>query len=202
MTQMTRVALALVLFLSPLVVVGQDKNSSQNSNNTVTIQAVVSQVKEALSNVQTKLTAKQLPPLKSVKLTLQTVATSKAGGKISFWVITIGGSVQKEASQEVVLELVPPKPGKPVNSSAETFTNALEDSILEAAQGVQGADQGSLPLELQNLTVTLGFTVTAEGAAGAKLTLTPVTLGISGQKDRKVVHRLEVAYSNTNSAKE
>jgi len=189
-----------VLFLSP--VVGQDKNSSQNSNNTVTIQAVVAQVKEALSNVQTKLTAKQLPPLKSVKLTLQTVATSKAGGKISFWVITIGGSLQKEASQEVVLELVPPKPGRPVNMSSETFTNALEDSILEAAQGVQGADQGSLPLELQNLTVTLGFTVTAEGAAGAKLTLTPVTLGISGQKDRKVVHRLEVAYSNTSSEKE
>jgi hypothetical protein len=201
MTQMTRIAIAMVFFLSPLIASGKDKKDAQNSNETVTIQAVVSQVKEALSNVQTKLTNKQLPPLKSVKLTLQTVATSKAGGKISFWVITIGGSLQKEASQEVVLELVPPKAGNPVNISSETFTKALEDSILDAAQGVQGADQGSLPLKLENLSVTLGFTVTAEGTAGAKLTLAPVTLDISGQKDKKVVHKLEVAYSNTSAEK-
>jgi hypothetical protein len=196
MTQMTRVMIAVMFFLSPVGALGNDKKDTTNPNESVTIQAVVSQVKEALSNVQTKLTNKQLPPLKSVKLTLQTVATSKAGAKISFWVITIGGSLQKEASQEVVLELVPPKAGNPVNISSESFTKALEDSILDVAQGVQGADQGSLPLKLQNLTVTLGFTVTAEGTAGAKLTLTPVTLDISGQKDKKVVHKLEVAYSN------
>ena len=181
---MTRmVSMALLAFLTaPQIGIAQDKKSAPNPNESVTIQAVVAQVKEALSNVQTKLTSKQLPPLKSVKLTLQTVATGKAGAKISFWVITIGGSIQKESTQEVVLELVPPKPGNPVNISSETFTKALEDSILDVAQGVQGTDQGSMPLQLNNLTVTLGFTVTAEGTAGAKLTLAPVTLDISGQK--------------------
>ena len=193
---MTRmVSMALLAFLAaPLIGIAQDKKSAPNPNESVTIQAVVAQVKEALSNVQTKLTNKQLPPLKSVKLTLQTVATGKAGAKISFWVITIGGSIQKESTQEVVLELVPPKPGNPVNISSETFTKALEDSILDVAQGVQGADQGNMPLQLNNLTVTLGFTVTAEGTAGAKLTLAPVTLDISGQKDKKVVQKLEVSY--------
>jgi hypothetical protein len=189
------VTMALLVFLAaPQIGIAQDKKSAPNPNESVTIQAVVAQVKEALSNVQTKLTNKQLPPLKSVKLTLQTVATGKAGAKISFWVITIGGSIQKESTQEVVLELVPPKPGNPVNISSETFTKALEDSILDVAQGVQGTDQGSMPLQLNNLTVTLGFTVTAEGTAGAKLTLAPVTLDISGQKDKKVVQKLEVSY--------
>ena len=148
-----------------------------------------------------KLAKNQLPPLKSVKLTLQTVATGKVGGKISFWVITIGRSLQKEASQEVVLELVPPKAGNPANISSESFTKALEDSILDAAQGIQGADEGTIPLKLNSLAVTLGFTVTAEGTAGAKLTLAPVTLDISGQKDKKVVHKLEVSYGSASTEK-
>ena len=201
MTKMWRVVVSLLLFVSPSIATAKDKNDVPNPNESITIQEVVAQVKEALSNVQTKLTNNQLPPLKSVKLTLQTVATSKGGAKISFWVITIGGSLQKEASQEVVLELVPPKPGNPANISSESFTKALEDSILDVAQGVQGADQGNLPLKLDNLSVTLGFTVTAEGTAGAKLTLAPVTLDISGQKDKKVVHKLEVSYGSASSEK-
>ena len=201
MTQMWRVVIPMLLVISPSIATAKDKKDAPNPNESVTIQAVVAQVKDALSNVQTKLTNNQLPPLKSVKLTLQTVATTKAGVKISFWVLTIGGSVQKEASQEVVLELVPPKPGNPANISSETFTKALEDSILNVAQGVQGADQGNLPLKLDNLSVTLGFTVTAEGEAGGKLTLAPVTLDISGQKDKKVVHKLEVSYGSASSEK-
>jgi hypothetical protein len=195
MSRMKRLVLLVFLVVAPGIGTAKDnKKDTPNPNESVTIQAVVAQVKEALSNVQTKLTNKQLPPLKSVKLTLQTVATGKAGAKISFWVLTIGGSIQKEATREVVLELVPPKPGNPVNISSETFTQALEDSILNVAEGVQGADQGSMPLKLDNLLVTLGFTITAEGTAGAKLTLAPITLDISGQLDKKVVHKLEVSY--------
>jgi hypothetical protein len=196
-----RIMLLTLLLVSPAIGSGKDDKNSASPNESVTIQAVVSQVKEALSNVQTKLAKNQLPPLKSVKLTLQTVATSKAGGKISFWVITIGGSLQKEASQEVVLELVPPKAGNPANISSESFTKALEDSIFDAAQGVEGAGEGTIPLQLNNLSVTLGFTVTAEGTAGAKLTLAPVTLDVSGQKDKKVVHKLEVTYGRATSEK-
>jgi len=201
MTKMWRVVFSILLFVSPSIATAKDKKDVANPNESVTIQEVVAQVKEALSNVQTKLTNNQLPPLTSVKLTLQTVATGKAGAKISFWVITIGGSLQKEASQEVVLELVPPNPGNAANISSESFTKALEDSILDVSQGVQGADQGNLPLKLNNLSVTLGFTVTAEGTAGAKLTLAPVTLDISGQKDKKVVHKLEVSYGKPSSEK-
>ena len=181
--------------------IAKDKKDTPNPNESVTIQAVVGQVKEALSNVQTKLAKNQLPPLHSVKLTLQTVATSKAGGKISFWVITIGGSLQKEATQQIVLELVPPKAGNPSNISSESFTKALEDSILNAAQGVQGAGAGSIPLQVDSLSVTLGFTVTAEGSAESKLVLAPVTLDLSGQKDKKVVHTLQVSYGNPTSDK-
>jgi hypothetical protein len=201
MTTMWRIIMLMLLVVSPGIASAKDAKESSNPNQTVTIQAVVAQVKEALSNVQTKLAQNQLPPLKSVTLTLQTVATGKVGAKISFWVITIGGSLQKEASQEVVLELVPPKAGNPSNISSESFTKALEDSILDTAQGVQGAGEGTLPLQLNNLSVTLGFTVTAEGTAGAKLTLAPVTLDISGQKDKKVVHKLAVVYGNASSEK-
>jgi hypothetical protein len=191
-----------LLAVCPSIGTAEAQKNPPNPNESITIQAVVAEVKEALANVQTKLAKNQLPPLKSVKLTLQTVATGKVGGKISFWVISIGGSIQKETSQKIVLELGPPKAGNPTKISSESFTKALEDSILDAAQGVQGVGTGDTPLQVNSLSVTLGFTVTAEGTAGTKLTLAPVTLDLSGQKDKKVVHTLEVSYGTASTEKD
>lgn len=195
----TRTVTAAVLLLLPYSSMGQtpQKKPVGDPNASVTIQDVVSQVKDALSNVQTKLADKQLPPLKSVKLTLQTIATKKAGATISFWVLTIGGSLQKDATQQLVIELIPPKAGNPTNVSSESFTQALEDSIINAAMGVQNAAKGPVPLELNSLAVTLGFTVTAEGTAGAKLTLAPINLDVSGTINKKVTHTLEVTYGTS-----
>jgi hypothetical protein len=194
----SRMVVVVLLFLPTSLLTRVPQNKSvADPNASVTIQDVVSQGKDALSNVQTKLANKQLPPLKSVKLTLQTVATNKAGATISFWVITIGGSLQKDATQQLVIELVPPKAGNASNVSSENFTQALEDSIINAAVGVQNAAQGPVPLQLNSLAVTLGFTVTAEGTAGAKLTLAPITLDVSGTKNKKALHTLEVTYGTS-----
>ena len=77
--------------------------SSATNEQISSIAAVVGQVKQALAGVQTTLANANLPPLKQVKLALQTVATKKGGASLKLWVITISRTWEKREHRKSIL---------------------------------------------------------------------------------------------------
>ena len=100
MRKLQSVCIALLGLIAPLITA--QTASAPKTAKTVTnaqvssIEVVVGQVKQALAAVQTTLDANDLPPLKEVKLSLQTVATKKGGATLKLWVINIGGTWERD----------------------------------------------------------------------------------------------------------
>lgn len=165
---------------------------------TAEITDVVAQVKQALANVQTTLAAKSLPPLKQVKLSLQTAVAKKVGTSLKLWVITIGGTWEKTKSQQIDLVLTPPKPGGARNIST-SVTEALEAAIVSAAIGVKDVGKNPIPLQLSSLEVQMGFIVKSDinGDGKPVITILPVTLDFSGDLSKTAVQQLTVIFATT-----
>ena len=155
--------------------------------------SVIQEIKAALSDVQTTLVNGDLPPLKEVKLSLKTELSKKAGGKISFFVVSMGGDWESTKAQSIDITLIPPKPGNPQLVATESVTQLLEDAIISAAKGVKDANEG-IPLHFHSLSVSLNFTVKYDGSAGAKPTIEPVTIEASGSVTKSAVHALTVTF--------
>jgi len=160
----------------------------------VAIDSVITQVKNALADVQTKLANEQLPPLKSVTLTLQATASKKGGVKIKLWIFSIGHEWTKEKSQEVVIVLTPPKAGNAVNIATETLTQEFEDAIVDAAQGAKNAGKGTIPLKLTSLSAELGFTVKGDTSGGANVEISPITAEFSGDLSKTAIQKVKVLF--------
>ena len=189
----TLVASLSVLMTICQFAIAQDMQSSQND---VALQAVVEQIKEALADVQTELAQKSLPPLQSVKLTLQTTASAKGGAKIKLWVISFGHTWERDKAQQVDIELTPPNAGNERNVSTKSLTEELEDLILNAAQGVKDAGVGKIPLKWTGLTVELGFTVKGDTSGGANVQIVPITAEFSGDLSKTAVQKLVITFKS------
>lgn len=174
---------------------------SQTDQKAVAIERVISEVKTALADVQTKLANATLPPLKSVTLTLQTVATKKGGLQIKLWVVSIGHEQTKEKSHQVVIVLVPPKPGNPIEASTENLTKELEDAIMSAAEGVKNAGKGDIPLKVNSLSVEIGFTISADNSADANVKISPITLEFKGDLSNKAVNKIGIVFAGPTTDK-
>ncbi|MGF6859281.1 trypco2 family protein [Paraburkholderia sp. CI3] len=182
-------------FFFLLTVFSIAKSDETSDSGSVEIRTVLSQIQQALANVQTTLAESNLPPLSEVTLDLQTVVKVKGSGSASLWIVTVGGSLEKDKIQQIVLSLVPPKPGNPKNVAAETLTHALEQAIVSAAQGVKDANKGGVPLRPSKLSVTLQFTVegNANGDIGTKIT--PITADFKGDLTKTAIQKLTVNFA-------
>lgn len=164
------------------------------------IDAVVGQVKQALAAVQTSLANGGLPPLKQVKLSLQTVTTKKGGVTLKLWVINIGGTWEKDKTQQIDIVLTPPKPGGPANVDTASLSQELQDAIVNAAQGVKKAGTGPIPLAFSSLDVQLGFTVKGDVNGGAAIAIVPITVDFSGDLSKTAVQTLTVSFAAPTTA--
>jgi Trypsin-co-occurring domain 2 len=170
-----------------------DGNAS--SGQVSAIDAVVGQVKQALADIQTNLATQGLPPLKQVKLSLQTTATKKGGISVKLWVINFGATYEKDKTQQVDILLVPPTPGAPKQVGAASLTQELEDAIISAAQGVKNAGAGAIPLKFSSLDVQLGFTVKGDINGGANIVIVPITADFTGDLSKTAVQTLTVSFA-------
>lgn len=155
---------------------------------------VIDQVKMALADVETDLTKANLPPLKEVKLSLKTTLSKTLGAKLTLLVVTIGASVKDEQVQQIDIVLQPPKPGSPRNVGSQTLTQALEDAIKSAAEGLHKVNAEPYPLVPNSLTATIGFTVEEGGSGEAKPTIAPLTADASGSVTKTSVQTITVSF--------
>jgi Trypsin-co-occurring domain 2 len=179
----------------------QTPSSTISDSQVSSIDAVVSQVKQALASVQTSLATSGMPPLKQVKISLQTTATKKGGVTLKLWVINIGGTYEKDKTQQIDIVLTPPAPGAPKAVGTVSITQELEDAIFSAAQGVKNAGSGAIPLKFTSLDIQLGFTVKGDLNGGANITIVPITADFTGDLSKTAVQTLTVSFAAPTPAK-
>jgi hypothetical protein len=155
----------------------------------------VNEVQDALANVQTVLAQNQMPPLKEVKLSLQTVASAKVGGSLQFWIISFGDTWEKDKAQQLTITLIPPPPGTSHTVAAETLTKDLEDAIVSVAQGIKGSDVGAVALKLSTLEVQMAFTVKNDTSGGLSPKIIPITPSFTGDLATTAVQTLTISFA-------
>ena len=98
--------------------------------------------------------------------------------------VRFGTKVTKSDTHEIEINLVPPgqEPGEEVREASLDL--ALVDSIATVRAVVASAADGDDPFTLNDATITLSFTVTAEG---------DISIGIDGSMSDEVTHSLVLA---------
>lgn len=174
----------------------QKTKTAMNTAQVSSIDAVVGQVEQALADVQRSLANSDLPPLKQVKLSLQTVATKKGGVTLKLWVINIGGTWEKDKTQQIDIVLIPPPPA-PITKGqvAPSLSQELQEAIVSAAIGVRNAGSGPVPLKFSTLDIQIGFTVKGDVNGGANVAIVPITLDFTGDLSKTAVQTLTVSFA-------
>lgn len=204
MKQVLRYVFVLSVLFSTVAFTADQDISNVDTSQATTVQAVIDQVKQALSDAQTELAKEKLnnlPPLKQVDLALQTVIAQKGSSGFSFWIISVGGIWEKDRSQELDITLVPPNPGGPKQISTSSLTQTMVQSIVSAAQGINTAGNGNIPLKTSSVVVKISFTVKLEGNVGAKTPqLSPITASASVDLAKTAVQTLTLTFSNASKS--
>ena len=159
----------------------------------VEIKKVLVEVQKALKSSAGRLSTR-MPDLDSVTLTLQASVVKDLGGKISFFFISFGHSVQREATQELTVTLTPPKIEKSLAPPPPTLAEQLVDAIVGAINGVQDARDGDPPLQMKSLELVVSFVVVKDTSGKGEFTIQPVTISLGGELKDKAVQKLKLVF--------
>jgi hypothetical protein len=163
-------------------------------NDGARLESVIDSVREALNEAQTN-NVPGFPPLKSVTLKLQTIASRSAGGQVQFLVFSLGTRYASDAASTVELEMVPPKTREAESLIAgPDLKEALAQAINLAKVGVMKASKGSPPLVMKNISIDLKFAVETQASGGATVTLVPVGIDASGRISREKAHTVSLVF--------
>jgi hypothetical protein len=163
-------------------------------NDGARLESVIDSVREALNEAQSN-NVPGFPPLKSVTIKLQTIASRSAGGQVQFLVFSLGTRYTSDAASTVELEMVPPKTRETESLMAgPDLKEALAQAINLAKAGVLKASKGSPPLVMKNIAIDLKFAVEAQGSGGATVTLVPLGIEGSGRISREKVHTVRLVF--------
>lgn len=169
-----------------------------SSKREATIPNVLNEVQKALVKAQTQIADLGMPPLKSVTLTLQTGLIGKGGPKADLVVVSLGQTWQKERSQELILELIPPEPYTPIEiASKPELSDQIVEAIVSAATGVQAARSGKPPLLLNSLQAEFTFVIDTETHGGLAFKIIPVSLDLGGELKSKALHKIKVIFERS-----
>jgi hypothetical protein len=159
------------------------------------LESVIDAVRESLNEAQTN-NVPGFPPLKTVTIKLQTVASRSVGGQVQFLVFALGTRYTSDAASTVELAMVPPKTSERESVAAgPELKEALAQAITLAKVGVLKASTGTPPLVMKNISIDLKFTVQAQGSGGAAVTLMPIGIEGSGKISREKVHTVSLVFS-------
>jgi hypothetical protein len=164
------------------------------------LDSVLAEVQGALQKSQDILAASSLPKLETVELRLHTQAARDATGKVTILFVTFGGGAGASASQELVLQLRPPKPkdvsgrGLRPEAAAPTPADSIVELIQAAAEAVNKAESGTPPLEAKSLILDLAFTVTQSVGGGLQFSVGVVSADAGGTVKNSAEQRIKITF--------
>jgi hypothetical protein len=160
--------------------------------------AVVNQVTSALARYQSSLGsgANALPPLSKAEFDFKTAAVTTTGAKISLFVFTIGGSHERDVTNDVTFTyaLAKPKPSALAPHTTATLEDQLYATIRGAAEQVQMAKKIA-DVPFSGLEITVQFCVKWDGNAGVNAPISLVTVGLNGDKSRNTTQSVKLTFA-------
>jgi hypothetical protein len=156
---------------------------------------MIRETKVALLKVQEKAEARNLPPLSTAVLELNTVQEIEGNGSVKFVVIELGGGPATESASTFKLTLVPPPPGSGSDVAAVELADRLAEGILSAARSLVAARQGKPPLLVSELVVSVKFGLARSGAGGLALQFPPFELKAGGKIKASEIQTITVTYA-------
>src|SRR5262245_25253658 len=167
------VAVVVVAFT---VIATSDSNSAAGSPD---VEQLLKQLRSTLIKVQGEIAQQKLPELKSVEINLQTGIKTTAGGKITFFVISIGDTVTRERAQTFKMTLTPPKVTSSQVAANPDFSRDFANAIIAIAETIAKSSGQKPSLKLSNLSASIKFVSESTMQGGVeKVQLLPVSIDL------------------------
>jgi hypothetical protein len=160
------------------------------------MEAVINAIRVGIVEAQRNNVA-GFPNVKSIEITLNTVAAKSTGGKLSFWIFTIGSKKTYETSSAVKVAMMPPPkkdaaggPAAPVDNVATALGRAI--NLAKHAFITGNSDEPKI--QFNSAEIEIKFTVKKEGSVGGKVEILP--LGFEGESkiDKSKIHTLKLVF--------
>jgi hypothetical protein len=145
------------------------------------VDQLLNQLRATLVRVQGEIASRKLPELKSVEINLQTGIKSSGGGKITFFVISLGDTISSERTQSLKITLTPPKVSSTQVAGTKDFSQEFANAIIAVAETISKSAEQSPKLNLTSLSASLKFVSESKLEGGVtKVQLLPVSFDLGG----------------------
>jgi hypothetical protein len=166
------------------------------------VQQLLKQLKSTLIKVQGEIAAKRLPELKSVQITLQTGIKEVGGGKITFFVVSLGDTLTSDRIQTLKMTLIPPKVSSAQVSELKDFSEELANAIIAVSETIGASSAEGPELNLSSLSASVKFVSESKMEGGVlKVQLLPVSFDLSGNITPTNTHEAVLNFGATGIAK-
>jgi hypothetical protein len=139
-----------------------------------------------------------LPPVSQIQVDFKTTYAVTIGVALNFLIFKFGVSVKRDNLHDISFTYNYPTPPKTaaLTSPAPDLKSGLAMAIQEAAKAKVDAElQGTAPKGITpQVAVTLQFTVTWDGTAGASVPISLVTIGPNLDVSKASVHSARVVF--------
>jgi hypothetical protein len=194
------IAAVILLLPSAALAVGGALSHSDRDDG-APLENVVAKVHEALKQSEAVNPpcprdphARCFPPLKSIKLELNTTVGKSGGISLSFLIFTIGHTRSKESSATLTIELSRPASKAMIATLADT-AEALAKAIVNAKKSYAAAAEIDPALTKGTVTLVFKFVISSETKGGFKVTdIIPVGLEGSGKYTTQQVHTITLKF--------
>ena len=123
------------------------------------------------------------------------MATDQGGGSVKLWVITLGGSLEQDSTQQIDIVLKPPQPGGSRKVSSGSVVKDLETAIMSVAEGVRKAGEEPNPLTLASFDVQITFAIKATANGAGIIEILPLGPSLSGSVSKTATQTLTVSFA-------
>lgn len=186
------VAVVVVAFT---VIATSDSTSAAGSPD---VEQLLKQLRSTLIKVQGEIAQQKLPELKSVEINLQTGIKTTAGGKITFFVISIGDTVTRERAQTFKMTLSPPKVTSSQVAANPDFSRDFANAIIAIAETIAKSSGQKPSLKLSNLSASIKFVSESTMQGGVeKVQLLPVSIDLGGTVTPTNTHEAILNFGST-----
>ena len=156
---------------------------------------MIREIKVALLRVQEKAEARNLPPLSSAVLDVNTIQEIGGEGSVKFLVVEVGGGPTTNSTTEVEITLVPPPPGSGTDVANLQFADRLADVILASAKSLAEAGQGKPPLNVSSVRVAVKFGLIRTANGGVSLEFPPFEFKAGAKIKASEIQTVTVTYA-------
>jgi Trypsin-co-occurring domain 2 len=165
------------------------------------VEQLLKQLRSTLIKVQGEIATQRLPELKSVQIDLQTGIKTTGGGKITFFVVSIGDTITRERVQSFKITLTPPKVTSTQVAATQDFSRDFANAIIAVAETIARSSGQKPELKLTSLSASIKFVSnsTIEGGV-TKVQLLPVSIDLGGSVTPTNTHEAVLNFGSSDGS--